>query len=524
MAFADLREFLVFLEKAKEVAHIKEEVDPDGELAAIVRKAWDVYGDASPVLIFENIKGYRPPGPSKVVVGAAGRYHRLAYLLGLKDVNHPRQIIREWKRKAKELVKPHMVAGGPCKENKEVGDSVNLNKLPAPLWHHRDGGRYLGTVSQVITQDPDTGWVNAGDYRLQILDARSLGILLHPGRQHIGLHYAKYIERGQAMPVAVAIGGPPICDVASMSAFPAGVCEYEAAGGLQSSPVELTRCETSDLSVPASAEIVIEGTIDPEERRPEGPFGEYPGYYGEVPRPRPVIRVNCVTYRNDPLLNSTLCSYPTTDQAALAVVAYGAYAWEMLEAAGVPGIIDVAPWASSTSGHIVVSIKPMVRGQAMALANTLWGSHRGHWSYKMVIVVDEDIDPWDAEQVDWAIWTRVKATEDIYIVPRTKGGDLDPRVPPEEKGFWDRVLIDAARPLHWEPRSIWGAEGVNKGKALCYPPVARPQPEMMERVNDRWEFLDIRPVENYLGRPKGLFHHWWTPAFIEGMKAGRITP
>lgn len=524
MPFEDLRQYLSHLEKEGEVAFVKEQVDYRNELAAIVRKTWDLYGDASPAILFENIKGYAPPGPNKVLVPGLGRYQRLALLLGLDDISHPREIIREWRKKARNLVKPRMVPHGPCKDNKDFGDKVNLFKFPVPLWHHRDGGRYIGTHCQVVTRDPDSGWVNVGTYRLQVLDESTLGILLHPGRQHIGLHFGKYIERGKAMPVSVAIGGPPICDVVAMSAFTANICEYEVAGGLQSSPVELVRSEMSDLPVPATAEIVIEGTIDPVQRKEEGPFGEYPGYYGEVPAPRPFIKVNCVTYREDPILNGTLCSYPFSDQTSLSVIAYGAYAWDMLELAGVPGVVDVAPSASSTSGHIVVAIKPLVRGQATAIASTLWGAHRAHWSYKQVVVVDEDIDPWDLEQVDWAIWTRVKASEDIHIWPRTKGGNLDPRVPPEEKGLWDRALIDASRPLHWEPRAMWAREGVNKGEPLRFPPVARPDPETMERINARWDRYDIKPVERYIGKGKGLFAHWWSPEFIEGIKCKRITP
>jgi len=205
----------------------------------------------------------------------------------------------------------------------------------------------------------------------------------------------------------------------------------------------------------------------------EGPFGEYPGYYGTVPVPKPVFHIKNVTYRNDPILHGTLEGYPINEDHTMIAIGTSAYAFGVLEAAGVPGVIDVA-MPRCTSGQLmaIVSIKPAVEGHASLIAHCLWSATDSYWKYKYVIVVDEDIDPWNTDQVLWAIATRTKGTESIQIWPRHKGSPCDPRVLPEEKGFWDRVLIDATRPYHWDPRPVWGTKGVDKGVPLRFPPIA----------------------------------------------------
>jgi 3-polyprenyl-4-hydroxybenzoate decarboxylase len=150
-----------------------------------------------------------------------------------------------------------------------------------------------------------------------------------------------------------------------------------------------------------------------------------------------------------------------------------------------------------------------VAGQPDWICSVLWGQSNATWHWKHVIVVDEDIDPWDAQMVTWAISWRVKATEDIKIWPRHRGSPIDPRAAPEEKGYWDRVLIDATRPFSWQPRPMWGSEGVNKGEPQKFPPTTIPDAEQIKQVNARWDGLGIKPTSHFIGTSQGMMRVWW---------------
>jgi 3-polyprenyl-4-hydroxybenzoate decarboxylase len=183
--------------------------------------------------------------------------------------------------------------------------------------------------------------------------------------------------------------------------------------------------------------------------------------------------------------------------------------WDHLEQNGVPGIKNVACIPETSNCHVVVSIQPTVPGHADWIASAIWGMSGAVWLFKHVIVVDEDIDPWDAGQVNWSIAWRVKAGEDIKIWRNHRGSPIDPRQEPEQKGYWDRVLIDATKPFHWKPREIWGSDGVGKGAPQKFPPTTRPSHRMVELVNHRWESYGIRPVERFIGSPVGMMRSWW---------------
>jgi 4-hydroxy-3-polyprenylbenzoate decarboxylase len=354
-----------------------------------------------------------------------------------------------------------------------------------------------------------------------IHDKNHLGILIRPGWEHAGFIWTKFIEKDEPMPVSVSFGGPPMVTYTGPTPFRTYVDEFDMAGALSGFPIETVKSEDSDIPVPAAAEIVIEGTIDPRKRVMEGPFGEYPGYYGSMPTPKPVIDVKTITYRNNPILIGSLEGYSINESSTLNAVG-AAIAWDDLEAAGVPGIKNVSiTRESGGSGHCIVSVKPIVEGIGPIIASCLWGSHVSVWRYKNVTVVDEDIDPWNLSQVDWAVWSRTKASESVHILKNTRGSPLDPRYPPEEKGFWDRLLIDSTRPFHWEPKMVWATEGVDKGIPLKFPPVSRPDPRTMELVNKRWDEYGVKPMEDIA--VNGIWPNWWTPEFIDDLKKLKIT-
>lgn len=313
MPYADLRAYIERLEKEGDLKKIGAEVDWNLELGAIMRRANDL---REPALLFENIKGY--PADYRVLANMVGAsapnpYGRLCRALELPVDTHPLAIIDELLRRFQSPVKPVLVDRAPCKEHILKGEEIDLFTLPVPYFRAYDGGRFIGTWHTDITRNPDLNWVNWGMYRHMLLDKRTIAWLANPGQHGPAMYYQYYEARGEAMPMAIVIGTDPACSLASMSLVSPRIDEADIAGGLRGQAVELVKCETSDLQVPATAEIVLEGEVMPGERRQEGPFGEYPGYFASDAAPRPVVRINCVTHRTRPILTVSSPGKPFDD-------------------------------------------------------------------------------------------------------------------------------------------------------------------------------------------------------------------
>ncbi len=529
MAYKDIRAWVAALEAEGQLARIQEEVNWKFELGAVLRRTWDIYGDASPALLFENIKGYKAPGPNKLFTGAFRSWHRSAMMLGLDPRNTTQnEIIRTLKQRINdksEHIPPRMVKTGPVKENILKGDEVDLEMFPTPHWNERDGGRLIGSMPSVITRDPGSDWVNVGTYRMMMHSKTETGIQLDPANQHIGEHYYQKIVEDEPMEVAVVIGQEPALTYMACCPTVDSLDEMSVAGAIRGEAIDVVPCETVNLYVPANAEIVLEGTIHPKERKMEGPLGEYPGYYGNVPGPKPVFRCRCITYRNDPIFRGTLEGHPVNEDHMTLAIGHAVYAWDVLERNSIKGVLDVAmPLDSCGYANCVVSIKPLMEAHADLISSALWGSKATLWAYKHVIVVDEDIDPWNTELVNWSIAWRTRASEDIKVWKNHRGSRLDPRIPPEEKGFQDRVLIDATRPYHWAPREIWGTEGVGKGIPLKFPPTTRPATNTCLMVNQKWDKYGIDRTQEYIGSPEGMMRHWWSNEEIQKVMSLQVMP
>src|SRR6185369_11904502 len=340
----DMRDWISWLEDEGQLSRVKAPVDWDEEMGTITRRAYDVYGDASPAMLFENIKDYpAAKGPSQVFIGQFRSYARLAMMFGLDPrKTQRRDIIARYRECMRNIVPRKTVATGPCKEVILKGKDIDVWKFPVPMWHHRDGGRYVGTMHGVVTKDLNSDWINIGLYRVMVLDKNKLAVYLRPGRQHIGQQFIAYRDAKKRMPVSLIIGLEPSLPFCFSTGIPRGVCEYDVAGAVRGAAVEVVKCETNDLPVPAASEIVIEGYIDPGEMAPEGPFGEYPGYYGELPGPSPVMHITAITHRKNPIFQGSLEGHPINESHVLASVSKTATAWEAMENAGITGIRDVA--------------------------------------------------------------------------------------------------------------------------------------------------------------------------------------
>jgi 4-hydroxy-3-polyprenylbenzoate decarboxylase len=487
MSFIDMRGWISLLEKKGELRHVTAEVDWDREIGAISRRMLEKKG---PALLFENIKGYRGGRCTKLFVGGFGTPARLALGLGLPHDVANREVVQYVMKKNRETIAPVVVPTGPVKDVIVRGDAIDQTEFPVPKWHYLEGGRYIHTFSAIVTRDPDTRVMNVGIYRGMIGRKDTAPFLLIKG-QHWGAHFVKYAARGEPMPMACVIGWDPIMPFIAGSPIPAGVCEWDVMGAYRDEPAQLVRCETVDLEVPASAEIVIEGTMsdDPATYETEGPFGEFTGYVSDLPTPRPSMKVTCISHRRDPILRGTLegtlpGSY--SENSVMSSVQRAAIAWNILNAAGIPGILDVYAPPITNGVNIRIQIKKHYQGQPKQIAAALWGNSAAQYRYKNVIVVEEDIDPADDKQVEWALAHRVNAGEGgVVIFPGIFGSPIDPSTPMEDRdvaqlgtGLWNRLLIDATRSWKNPRRPQWGNER--------FPPTVQPAPEDEERVRQRW--------------------------------------
>jgi len=444
--FNDLREFIQKLEEEGELKRINAEVDWDLEIGAIMRKVHDVEG---PAILFEKIKDYAKE--FNFFCGGLGTYSRYAIAMGVAKDTGIREIIKEYRDRIKSPIKPKILdkTKSPCKENILIGEDIDLFRFPTPFWHQWDGGRYMGTFHTVTVRDPDSDWVNVALYRMMIHDKRTLGIMMMPG-QHGNIFYKKYEERNQSMPIAISIGQDPINVIAAAGGFEAGVCEWDMAGALRGKPVELVKCETVDLNIPATAEIVIEGEVLPFERKEEGIFGEYTGYYGGIKSPRPFIKVKCITYRNNPIHTGLLEGKPPQDNCIMLTIQNSALIGKVLEDDLKLGIKEVFdhPWSA---GHgIIVSMKPLYPGHVNRVAHAIWSMKLGN-QRDYFIAVGEDIDPTNLNEVLWSICTRCKPDRDIIPIPRDRTSILWPCLTPDEreKAIGCKVIIDATFPAEW---------------------------------------------------------------------------
>ena len=457
MQIADLRDYLDLLEEYDELQRIKTEVDWDLEMGAITRHCYDL---GSPAALFENVKGYpkgfralgAPLGTSRQP--GHGLFARTALALGLKPGASAKEIMQCYLDRKEKLIAPVTVKTAACKQNILMGSDVDVLKFPIPLIHGGDGGRYIGTWHTVITKDPESSWVNWGMYRLMVHDRNTLGCLF-PLQQHIGQMYQKYEAMNKAMPVAIAIGGQPVIPIVSCVMLPPYVNEVDVAGGLQGAPISLVKCETNDLMVPASAEIVLEGEVLPHERRTEGPFGEYMGYEAGKSSPKPVLKVNAITYRNDPILPFSNMGMPVHEGQTATALIKGAEIFSELRKLGLPvkGVF-CPPFGV---GHmVVVSTEIPFINFARRVAHAVWSTKPGLFAY-YIVIVDADVDPTNMDEVLHAITTKCHPVNGIHPVPHIPGFPvLLPFLPQKERLTGDAagVIFDCTWPKDWPPETI----------------------------------------------------------------------
>lgn len=423
MAFADLRQFLDYLAEMGHLLRIDKEVDTRYEIAAYIRKTSDQQG---PALFFERIRGFDMQvagGLFATLRGAA-----LALQCNIDEIN------TKLVQGATHPIPPVVVKYGHCHDVVNKGESVDLNTLPIPVYSEKDSGPFL-TMGVTISKDPETGIRNLGVYRNEVKGKDRLGI----SAQALYAHLAKAEAKGKALPVAIALGVDPAMIIAACWKAPYGVDEMALAGGFRGSPVELVKAQTSDLEVPANAEIVIEGMVLPNVREIEGPFGEYAGYYNP-PKPKPVIQVTAITHKRNPIFLAGLTGMPTTENHVLKQICLEAsYGWELKQKFA--GVRDVHLPAAGAQGLLaIVSMRPTSKSEARHVIAFMLGNRP---VLKCVITVDDDIDIHNIEKVIWAVMTRFQPAEDVILLSNLIPAALDPSGPRGVVGETDSLTPDA---------------------------------------------------------------------------------
>lgn len=449
MAPGDLREFIKALERTGDIVRIKDEVDWDLEAGAISR--W-VSEHSGPAILFEKIKDY--PEGYRILGGPLATWRRVAVAMGYPPEASVRELHHIYEERVEHPIKPVLVESGPCKQNVVAhGDDIDLYRFPAPLCHEGDGGRYIGTWNITVSSDPDSDWTNWGMYRLMIQSKRYLVGAASPF-SHLGMILQKkYISSKRPMPVAVVIGADPLCSLAAATGYRVRESEADFAGGLRQEPVALVKCETSELLVPANAEIVIEGEILPDRTAPEGPFGEYPGYRHEERLMGILIRVTAITYRDAPIITMSNLGVPPDDSSVGGAMGVTFALKRRLLTHGIP-VTDVFLPPEGASHLVVVGVKSAGSGVAKRIRDILTG--RRAW-YTKIIVVDEDVDVFDIGQVLHAFSVKCHSSRGISLIElEGKGSQLTPCYSraEREKQMAAIALFDCTWPPDWPRQEI----------------------------------------------------------------------
>src|SRR5437764_10994723 len=426
----DLRSFVAAYASAfpSEVVHIAEPSSTEFEIMALVleyerRRRF-------PILVLEQVRGFDMP----IVCNVVASRRALAFALGVPAS----QLALEYARRIKDTLKPVVVADPPFRRHVLTGADLALARLPIPSYFPGDAGRYL-TAGMLVARDPETGVETEGYHRFQLKGRDRMGVSLHSRRRMF--EYQRRAEaRGEALPCAVALGLHPLVSMGSLAYPPPDVGKFEVIGGLFGEPLEVAPCTRIDLTVPAAAEIVIEGEILAGVREPEGPFGEFTGYFSRRSTEH-VFQAKAISMRAKPWFQS-IGSGRAGDHITTLALVREAEIWNALRRV-IPNVTGVhVPLSGTSSFSAYVSIKQGRPGEAKHVIPIVLGVD--HY-LKLVIVVDDDVDVFDESDVMWAVATRMQADRDLVTIAGSLGAMLDPSA--DERGVTAKLGIDATRPF-----------------------------------------------------------------------------
>ncbi|EIW20761.1 MULTISPECIES: menaquinone biosynthesis decarboxylase [Pelosinus] len=485
MAFTDLREFIHALEERGWLKRIQEEVDCDLEITEITDRVSKMSGEKNVAILFENVKGYNMP----VLMNAFGSMERMALALGVDKLDDIAAEVKEIFKlpyisvqnkldllkiipTAKRAINfPKYVKSGSCKEV-IIKDQPSLDKFPILKCWPGDAGKFI-TLPLVFTKNPLNGKRNVGMYRLQVYDGQTTGMHWHIHKNGAENYRAHQTLGKDRIEVAVAIGTDPALTYAATAPLPKDIDEMVFAGFLRKKSVEMIKCETVDVEVPAHSEIVLEGYVMIDELRREGPFGDHTGYYS-LADDYPVFHITCITHRKDPIYPATIVGKPPMEDCFLAKATERIFL-PVLQM-NLPEIIDLnLPLEGVFHNCAVVSIKKTYPQQAKKVMHAIWGMGQMMFT-KMVIVVDEHVNVQDMNEVWWRVYNNIDARRDIVMVD----GPLDVLDHSSPMPNWGtKVGIDATK--------AWAAEGYTRE----WPDEIEMSAEIKEMVDKKWKGLGL---------------------------------
>ena len=489
MVFRDLREFLKKLEEEGQFIRLKKELNDGYEVSAL---GWELSNRGGGPAIEFKIKGYHTP----VVANVQGTLQRNAIALGLEPAETMEKnfiILRSRMAEAltskNKWIEPKIIKSGPCQEVVLTGNEVNLKKLPILKWNPMDGGPYI-TLPNVITRDPLNPKFgrNNGMYRVMIHDEKTTGIMCC-ATQDIGIHIARARSAEmKTMPVAIAVGLDPVINIVSWTKMESFMDdEFALAGALRGEAVEMVKCKTVDLEVPAYAELILEGELDldPAHVKVEGSFGEWMGYF-EEPMKLPVFHVTAITHRKDWIYQMCTLGHERSDGDLPKIPFIQANNYNYLKRA-VIGFRDYYAPISSRGYKAVVQIEKRYPGWGKQAILAYLGSGQGMAAANYVVVVDTDIDIYNQDMVDWAIATRMDPAKDVIIIPEVGVYPLNPAASRRsesdvtgftEFGFIGKMGIDATKKTALENRRPTGI------------PI-KPDPDALQKIRSLWKELGL---------------------------------
>ena len=476
MAYDDLRDFIKALEKNKELKRIPFEVDPRLEITEFADRA---VKNGGPALLFENPKGSKIP----LLINAFASMKRMELALQVKSVDEVAGRISEYLEmrmpeglinKLKMLPKlaemgaffPKIVSKGDCQEVVKH-DGFSLRDLPVLTCWPDDGGPYI-TLPMVFTRNPETGKRNCGMYRMQVYDERTTGMHWQTHKQGAE-HQRRRFAAGQTrMDVSVAIGADPATMYSAILPLPPDLDEMMISGFLRGSPVEMVKCQTNDLEVPANAEIVLEGYVDVTESRLEGPFGDHTGYYSLADQ-YPVFHVTCMTHRRDPIYPTTIVGPPPMEDFYMGKAIERIFL--PLMRMQLPEVRDICMPAEGIFHNIMlVSIRKSYPGHARKVMNAIWGLGQAMFT-KCIVVVDEDVDVQNVSEVAWRALNNIDPERDIQF---TMG-------PIDSLDHASR-LVNYGSKMGVDATKKWPGEGFTRE----WPDVLKMTPAVKARVDELW--------------------------------------
>lgn len=484
MAFESLSEYIAALERIGQLKRVRTKVNTDLEIAEILRRL--MYKVDQPAVLFENVEGYKFP----VLGNAFGSLDRLKIALGLEDFSEigervsmiskmrmPSTIFGKLKMlpKLSEIADygPKHVESGPVNDVVLNGNEASIGLLPVTKSFPNDAGRFI-TFGVTVTKNPETLIQNLGVYRLQVLSSKK-AIMHWQIHKRGALHYQMNREENKKTEVAIVIGADPAVVFSAIAPVPEGMDKYLFAGITRKRGIKLVKCRTVDIEVPASAEIVLEGYVDPSEINIEGPFGDHTGYY-TPPEPYPTFTLTGMMMQKNPIYLTTVVGKPILEDAFIGKVIERAFL--PLIRIFQPEVMDFSmPAAGWFQGLALVSIKKRYPGQAKKVMMGLWGM--GQLSLtKIIIVVDEDVDVHNVNDVIWAVTTRADPKRDMILIDNSPTDTLDPASPLLNLG--SKMGIDATKKTREE------------GYLRPVQEEALPDEETIQKVTERWKEYDLR--------------------------------